>query len=251
MKWMHKVSKEWMEARRGWLTASEIADLLPTTPTGRARYVYGKQLEVWAAKRANITDDMCMAFGSAARGHIMEPYAIDAFNKLHAMDGELHHWDDAIVFNEDLGIAFSPDAMSIRQCSNMVKVDQLDLGSADIQIGEVKSYAPGKHYSKGLADKTYLEERWQLATAMAVCDRIEEAFLILFNPNVEHKMFHHLYTRDDLEEEIAIVYQVADDYCNCTEEIEADAGSRACECSITESEIVSEIEAMQDNVNPI
>lgn len=251
MRWYHQVSRAWMEERRKYLTATDVAKLLPFTPTGRKRDVKDRQLEVWAEKQAGITDDMLVATGAAARGHIMEPYAIEAFNDLGAMNVPIRHWDDVLIYREALGLAFSPDALSLMPVAKgTASISFDDLCDSSLCMAEVKSYAPAKHYSKALAPKETLEERWQIATAMAVCPTIEDAYLVLFNPNCKQKLFVRRYSAKDLEKEIDTVVDVANDYWNAAKLMRDNAVAFAYPCKITEEEIIAEQDDGFQTVNP-
>ena len=81
MNWEHKCSLEWLLERQKYLTASDIKSLVPVTRTGRPRKVDDEAyFRVLASKLTKLTSEDCWSFGAAARGHILEPYAIDALN---------------------------------------------------------------------------------------------------------------------------------------------------------------------------
>ena len=212
MKWFHECDIEWMKARRGFLTATDIKELLPITKTGRKRVVDNESyFKILARKKANITQDDCISTGAAARGHILEPYAIKFFNEHYGSSTPLIHWDDVIIGRRPdyLSLAFSPDAMDIPMVDNERPVSFTTKMKI---IGEVKSYSNEKHFICGNTPKEYLEERWQIATAMAVAENIEQAYLIFFNPSVKPEMFFVQYDRDDLKEEIKIVLRIEQDF---------------------------------------
>ena len=75
-------------------------------------------------------------------------------------------------------------------------------------IGEVKSYSPERHMIAGYTPKDELEERWQIATAMAVCESIEEAYLLFYNPSMRNQLYIVDYDRADLADEIETVLEV-------------------------------------------
>ena len=118
MEWMHTVSLEWLQQRRQFLTATDIASLLPVTKTGRPRKISELDyIKVFAKKQAVVRQSDCLSTGAMARGHILEPYAIDTFNKTFGKQYgiELYHWDDTIVTEDKCrSLAFSPDAMDIQ-----------------------------------------------------------------------------------------------------------------------------------------
>lgn len=212
MKWMHKCNLGWIKARQSCLTASDIIELIPVTKTGRKRTITDETyLKVYARKLVTLTEDDCVSTGAAARGHVLEPYAINLYNNVYATDTTLHHWDDVVVTrrpHEHLGLAFSPDAMD-------VPIPELNLGIPFVSanddmkiIGEVKCYDPKHHMICGYTNKADLEERWQVATAMAVSNSIEQANIIFYNPSMDNQMYIAEYNRDDLAKEIEMILDV-------------------------------------------
>lgn len=214
-KWFHKCSLAWLQARQGCLTATDVKDLLPVTRTGRKRTIGDEDyLKVLARKQVTITEGDCISAGAAARGHILEPYAIDTFNQTQYDSSKLLHWDDVVVTKKNhsyMGLAFSPDSTNFPMDYEVRRSNQVVFEpSGFTKIGEVKSYSPEKHLVCGYTDKMDLEERWQLATAMAVAPDIETAFLIFYNPSVRAQLFVHEYSRMDLLSEIDQVLDVED-----------------------------------------
>lgn len=209
-KWFHKCGLDWLRTRQKHLTATDVKELLPFTKTGRKKTITDETyLKVWSSKMVNLTEDDCVSTGAAARGHILEPYAIDRFNEANVFGNlELYHWDDVLVTRpnpDPFSLAFSPDAMNIKQSER--------ISIADIKaIGEVKSYYPERHTIAGYTQKEDLEERWQIATAMAVCESIEEAYLLFYNPSMKNQLYIVDYDRADLEAEIAIVLAIEKDW---------------------------------------
>lgn len=209
-KWFHKTDLDWLKARQKFLTATDVKELLPFTKTGRKRTITDENyLKVLSGKLVNLTEQDCISTGAAARGHILEPYAIERFNNHNVFGSlQLHHWDDVVITrkNPDLySLAFSPDAIDFRQDhfkSRCLAIDGIKV------ISEVKSYYPERHLLCGFTPKEELEERWQLATAMAVCDSIEEAYLLFYNPSMEKQLFIVDYDRTDLADEIEAVLEV-------------------------------------------
>lgn len=207
MKWEHKCDIDWLRSRQHYLTASDIKSLLPVTKTGRKREVTDDEyLKVMASKMVNITEEDCMSYGAAARGHIMEPYAIDTLNAvLMETQGEedaekFYWWDDELVSQHGRAIAFSPDAMDVPMGNPSL---------APHAIAEVKSYEASKHLLTAYMPKDQIEERWQIATAMALLDSIDHAYLVLFNPKMKYrKTFVIRFDRDELEDEINMILQV-------------------------------------------
>lgn len=222
-KWFHKCSLDWLRARQKCLTATDVKDLLPVTKTGRKRTVNDEDyLKVLSRKQVNITEADCISYGAAARGHILEPYAIECFNETGYGPRKLYHWDDLIItrpIHHHLALSFSPDALDKRSDSNLwlkdAKGNTMTMVGASAPfgptvLGEVKSYSPEKHLICGYANKMDLEERWQLATAMAVCETIGFAQLLFYNPSMDEQLFLHEYDRTDLQSEIDTILEVED-----------------------------------------
>lgn len=206
-KWFHKCDLGWLKARQKYLTATDVKDLLPFTKTGRKRTITDEHyLKVLAGKMVNLTADDCVSTGAAARGHILEPYAIDMCNEENI--DRLYHWDDVVITRtnpDPFSLAFSPDAADYKQGNYgmpAVAIDGIKV------IGEVKSYSPERHMIAGYTPKGELEERWQIATAMAVCESIEEAYLLFYNPSMRNQLYIVDYNRADLADEIEAVLEV-------------------------------------------
>ena len=229
--WKHEVSKEWLLARREVLTASEARDL--TAPAERFKKV--KKPSLWTApeflgvigEKFNENVDTCAPSPSAARGHIMEPYAVEEFNAYATNKGykwpKMYHWDDAIIKNGTMG--FSPDALDVEQSNKKeVVYDKITSFSMSDSDGytyslpkamlEIKSYNDKNHMRCGFTRKTGLKERYQLAYTMCVCPTIIDAYLMFYNPNNKgYPIFIKHYTRNDLVKEIDKMNAVHDIYC--------------------------------------
>ena len=204
MNWKHKCSLDWLRARQGYLTASDIKRLLPVTKTGRPRKV--DELDyvgVMASKMVELTEEDCWSYGVMARGHLLEPYAVAALNQALFFDADepdlFHHWDDKLVVLPGREIAFSPDAMDIPMGDPIENVTA---------IAEIKSYSPDRHLMCGYTPKDQLEERWQIATAMALLENIDHAWLVFFNPKMVRRLIVIRYDRADLVKEIETVLEV-------------------------------------------
>lgn len=209
MKWQHKCDLGWLTERQSCLTATDVKELLPITKTGKPRKIDSSDyLKVMARKLVKLTEEDCYSYGAAARGHILEPYAIDAFNSFTALSsGEmlrpLYHWDVTVVKKDptvEFGLAFSPDATNVEESQYADTLFNT--------IGEVKSYGAERHLECGVTDRMKLEERWQIATAMAVRPQIKTAYLLFFNPSMPQQMFTKQYSRTDLADEIEMVNDV-------------------------------------------
>lgn len=209
MKWEHKCSLEWLKERQRYLTASDIKALLPFTKTGRPRKITDEdRLKLYASKLVNLTENDCWSYGSAARGHMLEPFAVDAFNKeaKQFYNEKYYWWDDKVISLPGRFIAFSPDAMDIPM------TDQQPATNAT-QILEIKSYSPEHHLLTAAKRKKDLEERWQIATAMALCPNIEGATLVLYNPSMRYEQLRWFrFSQCELEEEIEMIYEIEEDW---------------------------------------
>lgn len=212
MKFIHRCSIEWMRDRSQYLTASEIRKLVPLTAGGRMRKITDNmRLEILANKMREIREDDCMSYGVMARGHLLEPYAIGSFNLVSGMSNLLYHWDDKVLTRDGV-LGFSPDALDVpMDMSNEDAVEKATI------IGEVKSYEAGRHLITAASDKSTLEERWQIATAMTVCENANMAYLILYNPDMTKQDLQVIaieYKRDELDSEIGIIKMVEEDWLN-------------------------------------
>lgn len=243
MNWFHKVDIEWLKARQGYLSATDVKKLLPTTPTGRPRgNLTEAYLKVWADKQREILEDDTVSVGVMARGHMLEKYALAEFNKLGVMD-PLYHWDDCLIHNGDC-MAFSPDSLDLEQEDDgLVSMINLALMEDVRYMGEVKAYSTDKHYAVGLAkDKMELEERWQLATAFYVLPSLETAALIMYDPRAQHPVLYHLYHRIDLAYEIKMIEEINNTYIMAADEFQDQADSAYTVMDFRrEQEIIEEI----------
>ena len=219
MKFVHRCSIEWMRDRSQYLTASEIRKLVPFTAGGRKRNITdAMRLEILANKMREIREDDCMSYGVMARGHLLEPYAIRSFN-LISETSNLYHWDDRVLTRDGV-LGFSPDALDV----------PMDMGNEDAVekatiIGEVKSYEAGRHLLTAAADKSTLEERWQIATAMTVCKNANVAYLILYNPDMTKRDLQVIaveYRRDELDSELGIIEAVEEDWLDFLDRFDFD-----------------------------
>lgn len=212
MKWEHRCSLDWLRERQRYLTASDVRKLVPVTSTGRTRKVTEDDyLKVMASKMVELDEEDCVSYGAAARGHLMEPFAVTALNNMLVnLEGEeattFYWWDDKIVPRDDgdwpMHLAFSPDAAD-------VSMSQFDSGKPITEIAEVKSYSPDHHLAVAYTPKERIEERWQIAVAMTVMPTIEVGRLVLFNPRMtERRLFMIEYGRDELRQEMTHVYDV-------------------------------------------
>lgn len=248
MKWEYKCNLKWLKERQQHLTATDVKELVPYTKTGRSKKIEDEDyVKVLSRKFVNLTEDDCVSYGAAARGHILEPFALEVYNG-NPRSTFLYHWDDTVICKDerDMGLSFSPDATNVPEGNS----------SPITVIGEVKSYGAEKHFACGLSDKMDLEERWQLATAMAVLPSIEKALLLFFNPSTPFKLFVKEYTRAELVDEIKIINEVEKNWLDFIENRWKDKIPSTIDdfCILgdysDESEIVGRIE-QEDKLNPV
>lgn len=230
MDWYHKTSYEWLDARRAYLTASDIQKLLPITPNGRPRSpasIEEAQRAVWAVKQCAARIEDCESRGVMARGHLLEPFAINDLNDtefVSALDLSFHHWDDAVIHSADK-VSFSPDSLSVPQLSTYgVDVHRTEL--EPLAMAEVKAYNGSSHYESGFViPKLQLPERWQVATAMYVCPSIELGLLVFYNPGAKHKMFIRSFKRAELALELTKIEHIASEYWTAAAHLDSTADS--------------------------
>lgn len=195
-KYEHMTSLDWMRDRQKYITASDVAKLVPYTNTGRARTITDEDyFALMADKLRMLTEEDCLSFGAAARGHILEPYAIKEYNEI--IPEKLYHWDDRCI---PTGVAgYSPDALDV----------PMDSTVAPKIMGEVKCYSPAKHFLKSQTDLDKLEERWQLAMAFYVLPSLDKGYLILYNPELVDATLHiRPFKREDLVKELEIINDI-------------------------------------------
>lgn len=213
--WWHQVSREWMMARKDHLTGSEVASLhaalMKATEKSKKAGLVPAFVKLWGKKHSSAEPNL-LSTGAAARGHILEPYAIEAYMEEAAI-GQAFHWDDCLIHNGL--IAFSPDGLDVPQPPDVVSIDIKEFEPPTV-LFEIKSYEEDHHYeclfSEDKMSALFKSERQQMAVGMYVCPSIETACLILFNPDVYegHRMKVIKYTREDLENELKGVEEVLD-----------------------------------------
>lgn len=252
-KWFHKCDLGWLKARQECLTATDVKDLLPITKTGRKRVVTeDAYLGVLAKKLQLLTNEDCESTGAAARGHVLEPYAIKMYNEsiLDPLNW-LFHWDDIIVTRrpfKKFSLGFSPDALDAEppKGCGMFAANEFK------RIGEVKSYYPTKHLVCANTSADQLEERWQIAVAMAVCETIKEGRLLFYNPSMPKDMLYVVeYDRASLADEIDMVLDVEDKWLTFVDNYSANISNRpnVYVDGLLEQEIIRDI-MRREELNP-
>lgn len=215
MRYEHEVSLEWLRARQGYLTASDVCKMLTDVNKLRQGKTTIERCRSFAkvfGSKTNQFPDTQSPSSAAARGHFMEPYAVEEWESVR-QEGMVH-WDDFLLANDKTLLAFSPDALDVRQPMGVVRCVDGD-GCFANEFGdligptallEVKCYDEGAHYQRKLDAMVGAlpDERWQVAVAMAVCPCIERGTVVWYAPQCRD-WFDTAFYREDLEEEIATV----------------------------------------------
>ena len=218
-RWYHEVSAEWLEARKTVLTATDIAGLQAEYKRYLKAGSPDKLMPGFAAMWCQKHSDTYLDTGSveaAARGHVMEPWAVDSWNK--QATPTFHHWDDCIICADGLG--FSPDAMTIPQFVGDAKLEVTTDGKFIVnsngmkcdcpnEIMEIKCYEPAQHMKSIIEDRMEHKELMQIAMSFAVLPNLEVARLTWFCPGAPISMFTEKYTRDDLHDQIQLIQEIA------------------------------------------
>jgi len=214
-RWHHEVSAEWLVARQQVITATDVVNLLPEYK----RYVKAGSPDdkifpgfaaLWCKKHSNVYLDTSST-DAAARGHIMEPYAIDSWNR--QADPKFEHWDDCVIVNGIYG--FSPDALTVRQrlcCRDTEKSVKHSMIPSHAEVMEVKCYMPEQHMKSFIEGHMDHKEIMQVAMAFKVLDKLEVARILWFCPGAPISMFEEHYTRQELNQEIGTIRKVVEAY---------------------------------------
>ena len=210
--WRHEASVDWCVARCKYLSATNFVKLKSSVSKASQAALAGEKLlpafaGLWEEKMS-CPDIETMSYAEAARGHVMEPYAVESYNAAEP-DVLMYHWDDALLFRDD--IAFSPDAMDIPQTGKLSNIIEHNVDTVNPEhIMEIKSYGTCGHGQAIATNKTAYTERFQIAWAMYVAPSIKDATLLFYNPSAYHQLYPVFYTREDLEKEIQLAEQVHD-----------------------------------------
>lgn len=263
-RWTHDVSAAWLEARKSVLTATEIKSLWPEYKKLQKKPLDPGDIPpgfagVWAEKNSDSELDTSSPSFAAARGHVMEPYAVESWNAQTAAGPSMFHWDDCVIMRN--GVGFSPDAMNTPQYklvpSMMVRPDgmQLMIGGKDEQyspteIMEIKSYEPKAHMKALLVkDKMKRDELMQVAVAFYVLPKLQYAYLVFFCPAAPISMDVIMYTREEMQDMIDDVSGIADMYYKVAGTLEDMKAKADWHASFTEQEIWDEFVSEQSADN--
>lgn len=220
MDWRHEVSPQWMLARRDVITATEVASCISAYNRATAQQKAGDILfpafaALWAKKQSTSEPDI-WSKGPAARGHILERYAIEDWNDQYP-NKPYYHWDDCIIKNGGLG--WSPDGLSVPQETGEPVVKEFGgklsdsthsfASSLPTSFIEIKSYEPDRIMKCMLTTPDKYDERWQMACAFAVLPSLTNGTILFYSINT-NLSFYHTFDRDDLEAEIKQVNDMVD-----------------------------------------
>lgn len=220
MRYEHEVSHDWLVARQGYLTASDVCKMMPDIrklAAGKTDVKHCRSFaKVLGSKRNRFLDTVSPS-SAAARGHFMEPYAVEEWEAVR-QEGVVH-WDDFLLASDETMLAFSPDALNVRQPMGVIRCVDSDGCFANeygdlvgpTSLLEVKCYDEGAHYQRKLDSMAGMlpDERWQVAVAMAVCPCIECGTVVWYAPQCGD-WFDMGFRREDLEEEIELILQVSE-----------------------------------------
>ncbi len=223
-RWYHTVDPDWVKARKHVFTATDLRSLIPAYKRWRKKNdpdAIDPDFSALIAEKLSSTKDIeVSSFSWAARGHIMEPYAIKEYNRINP-GSKMLHWDDYIIADSKRLVGFSPDGLDISehlatQCeSGMVPrlIESREMERMNIlpeRMVEIKSYSPGRHMKSIMSKPSDLDERYQIAVGMLVCPTIQKGSLVFYNPTINngvaaggYRQFD--YGREDLKEEIDLM----------------------------------------------
>ena len=206
--WRFESSPLWLAARRKVITATDLIDLKSgftklTEDQKEGREFAPNFASMYGKKNARVPDDPT-SWDSAARGHFLEPYAIEEWNDRD--DTQYYHWDDCVIVNGTLG--FSPDAMDIPQPDDM----PVEMHAGEVKdvhkILEIKCYDIKAHMKAVVTPKEKLDERWQVAAAFMVLPSLEKATIVFYCPKTSIGIMYKEYEREDLQKEMETLYKI-------------------------------------------
>lgn len=223
MDWIHEVSKEWMLARKKYLTATEAISLITESKKYNGSKLGPVVIGLWGEKNS-IEEPDTVSHGPAARGHKMEPFALEIASRWTGIPCQ--HYDDIIITNGNIG--FSPDGMDIVAENfdygteiNYHKLKHYE--SEKPTIFEAKCYSARKHTQKCMEADSRHEERFQIAYSMIVDPEIQQGVLVFYNPDCKQEFSVSVYPREDLVNEIKLLSDVVIMWNDCCEMMDAEA----------------------------
>lgn len=212
MRYEHEVSRDWLVARQSYLTASDVCKMMTDINKLRQGKTTIERCRSFAkvlGSKLNLFPDTQSPSSAAARGHFMEPYAVEEWESVR-QEG-VTHWDDFLLASDETLLAFSPDALNVPQPMGVMALVDGDgrfwnngVPVEPTSLLEVKCYDEGSHYQRKLDFMAGVlpDERWQVAVAMAVCPCIRNATVVWYAPQCGD-WFDMAFEREVLEDEIA------------------------------------------------
>ena len=260
-RWYHEVSAGWLKARQSVLTATDVSSLLPEYKRYLKQSDPDKLMPgfaaLWASKNTIADLDTSSPSSAAARGHIMEPWAVRSWNT--QTQPYMYHWDDCLIRDSTGKLGFSPDAMTVMQKADHPVLDVYGdetMGVENIlyhqpaEILEIKSYEPAKHMKAVITERMMHDELMQLAMAFVVLPYLEKAHMLWFCPGAPISMHTEEYTRDDLHDQIRWIMEIAEVYYKQAQLCEKLSSNMVAQCTEEEvwQEFLKEQEMNSDNV---
>ena len=247
-RWQHQVSAEWLMARKDVLTATEIKGLVPEMKRIKKKPLKDGEVSpvfaaLWSEKHTDKAPDVDSPSSDAARGHILEPYAVETWNHVWP-DLKMYHWDDCVIKAKKVG--FSPDAMDVEQISDVVELKASQVKPT--MIMEIKSYNPAHHIKCILKDKMELDEIWQIAVAFYVLPSLKTAWLAFYCPDNPIPLKVFSYKREELQIKMNMITDIIREYERTEKECKRIAAYSQYPNLYTENQIWQEyIESMYSN----
>lgn len=225
----------WLDARRGYLTASQIVKLLPEYKRVCAGKVEADKAPAFLALAAEHmqepTEDMAESRGAAARGHVMEPYAVTDYNLwLAAQEAKgvqtinslptstrFYGLDDLVIIDDLAKLGWSPDGCDI--WPQYIDKDKAPGSICQVEHGiEIKSYTLEQATKKLACGWDKVDERWQCACAFAVVPTLKTMSLVFYLPQI--KTFRsHVYKCKDLKSEIQDIVGMSHVWRQCQQTV--------------------------------
>lgn len=173
---------QWLMARRGKITGSRLADVLPPKRGEGKKIGYYELI----AERLGIAAD---GENPMERGHRLEKEAIEHFEKQYGkkVDTSLVMW----VYEENESIAVSPDGV---------------IGKTEAV--EVKCLSSARHIEALLTQKIPSEYKYQVLQYFIVNDSLKKLHFVFYDPRLIAKPFFVMEVkRADVKEEIDAIKQ--------------------------------------------
>lgn len=217
MEWRHSVKLAWLLVRMHHLCASEVGKVMVYDRYGNMRTPedIGKRFWSYRVEKFRMPqpgDEK--STGAAARGHVLEPVAIDLAKKLKLIPSGFMHLDDVLVGEKasgiDLTLGWSPDGVlangHLPDCNQAWWPNDVPI----VEGVEVKCLAPAGHAKNATCQIKDSDYYYQLATAFAACPSLERMHLILYNPDLKDnmlvpRMVVRTIEKDDMKEAICQV----------------------------------------------